>query len=267
MGNGKMYWTDVGTDKIQRANLDGSGVEDLVTGLDHPHRIALDMGNGKMYWTDGVTDKIQRANLDGSGVEDLVASGLNDPVGIALDLDNSKMYWTDLRAFKIQRANLDGSGVEDLVTGLGGYPDGIALDMGNGKMYWTNAVTGSIQRANLDGSGVEDLVTGLGNPHGIVLDTSGQSALPRDDYADPDFEFTVGEAIEPIVLGAVAGGSPPYTYSVSGLPAGLSFDPATRTIAGTPTEAGRYEVTYRVEDAGGQSAELPIIVIVEPSDG
>ena len=27
---GKMYWTDYGTDKIQRANLDGSNIEDLV---------------------------------------------------------------------------------------------------------------------------------------------------------------------------------------------------------------------------------------------
>ena len=26
-----MYWTDLGPDKIQRANLDGSGIEDLVT--------------------------------------------------------------------------------------------------------------------------------------------------------------------------------------------------------------------------------------------
>lgn len=29
-GGGKMYWTDAGTDKIQRANLDGSAVEDLI---------------------------------------------------------------------------------------------------------------------------------------------------------------------------------------------------------------------------------------------
>ena len=31
LGAGKMYWIDQGTDKIQRANLDGSDVEDLVT--------------------------------------------------------------------------------------------------------------------------------------------------------------------------------------------------------------------------------------------
>ena len=38
----KLYWTDRGTDKIQRSNLDGSGVEDLVTtGLEHPAGLAL----------------------------------------------------------------------------------------------------------------------------------------------------------------------------------------------------------------------------------
>ena len=37
-----MYWTDDETDKIQRANLDGSNIEDLVTqGLDGPFGIAL----------------------------------------------------------------------------------------------------------------------------------------------------------------------------------------------------------------------------------
>ena len=41
-GGGTMYWTDSDADRIQRANLNGSGVEDLVTsGLDGPHGIAL----------------------------------------------------------------------------------------------------------------------------------------------------------------------------------------------------------------------------------
>ena len=31
---GEMYWTERWFDKIQRANVDGTGVEDLVTGLD-----------------------------------------------------------------------------------------------------------------------------------------------------------------------------------------------------------------------------------------
>ena len=51
-GVNRMYWTDVSTSKIQRSNLDGSGVEDLVTtGLVGPGGIALDVSGGKMYWT------------------------------------------------------------------------------------------------------------------------------------------------------------------------------------------------------------------------
>ncbi|MDE2812499.1 MAG: hypothetical protein OXM01_05730, partial [Gemmatimonadota bacterium] len=112
----------------QRSNLDGSGVEDLVTtGLVGPYGLVLDVSGGKLYWTDFGTDKIQRSNLDGSGVEDLVTTGLDFPVRLALDVSGGKMYWTDGGTDKIQRSNLDGSGVEDLVTtGLEG-PDGIAL--------------------------------------------------------------------------------------------------------------------------------------------
>ena len=87
VAGGKMYWTDNGTDKIQRSNLNGSVVSDLVaTGLSNPRGIALDAAGGKLYWTDKGTDKIQRSNLDGSGVEDLVTTGLEEPFGIALGL-------------------------------------------------------------------------------------------------------------------------------------------------------------------------------------
>ena len=81
-----MYWADQNTGKIQRANLNGSQVEDLITttGSPDPTDIALDVASGKMYWTDQGTDKIQRANLDGSNVEDLITTGLDNPYGVAL---------------------------------------------------------------------------------------------------------------------------------------------------------------------------------------
>ena len=42
----KMYWTDFGTGKIQRADLDGSNIEDLITtGLSSPLGIALDVSD------------------------------------------------------------------------------------------------------------------------------------------------------------------------------------------------------------------------------
>ena len=118
-----------GTDKIQRANLDGSQIEDLIfTGLNIPQALALDLDGAKMYWMDPGTIRIQRANLDGSQVEDLVVTGLDYPDGLALDLDGGKMYWTDWGTNKIQRANLDGTRIEDLITGLSD-PVGLALDI------------------------------------------------------------------------------------------------------------------------------------------
>ena len=124
----KLYWADSGTSKIQRSNLDGSVVEDLVTtGLENPAGLALDVSGGKLYWTDWGTAKIQRSNLDGSVVEDLVTTGLENPGGIALDVSGGKLYWTDWGTDKIQRSNLDGSDVEDLVTSGLEAPTSIAL--------------------------------------------------------------------------------------------------------------------------------------------
>jgi hypothetical protein len=60
VASGKMYWTsnpgrgELGPSKIRRANLDGTGEEDLVI-LTLPlgiSDIALDLDAGKMYWTE-----------------------------------------------------------------------------------------------------------------------------------------------------------------------------------------------------------------------
>ncbi len=80
---GHVYWV-TRTRAIRRANLDGSGIEDLV-GIDgDPDStrfgdLALDVVNGKMYWSvtyGGVNTfpvgVIHRANLDGSEIEELV---------------------------------------------------------------------------------------------------------------------------------------------------------------------------------------------------
>ena len=187
-----MYWVDIGVYKIQRATLDGSNVQDLVTGLSRPVSIAVDIAGGKMYWTDRDSrntsdpagkNSIQRANLDGTDVETLILGGNSIKEYIVLDIFGGKMYWTDWSQFdvgKIQRANLDGSNVEDLVTGLGTGLRGIALDISGGKIYWADSARevlggttiGQISRANLDGSNIEDLLS-IESVHGIALDIAG----------------------------------------------------------------------------------------------
>ena len=205
-GASKLYWTDWGTDKIQRANLDGSGVEDLVSGggLDGPDGLALDMAGGKMYWTDAGANKIQRADLNGSNVEDLV-TGLEIPYGLDLDVSGGKMYWTNRQNGKIQRADLNGSNVEDIITSGLTFPGGLALDVSGGKMYWTNPGNSKIQRANLDGSGVEDLVTsGVSSPTGIALDVSGGKMYWTDRRTDKIQRANLnGSGVEDLVTGGL----------------------------------------------------------------
>ena len=68
-------------------------------------------------------------------------------------------------------------------------------------------------------------------------------------------------------LQALGGGTPPYTLSISGLPAGVSYDEATRVISGTPSEVGDTIVLILVTDSNGASAPLPpfsISVILPP---
>ena len=178
-----ILWTDRGADKIQRVNLDGTSVEDLITiDIGILGGIALDVAGGKMYWANwGFPSGIQCANLDGSDIQTLVNTD-DDPSDIALDVAGGKVYWTvgtiaEDGQGKIQRANLDGTNVETLVSGLIKNPDYITLDVTERKMYWSMAGytddtnESKIQRANLDGTNVEDVIPSLqfGLPGGVAL--------------------------------------------------------------------------------------------------
>ncbi|MFE1384351.1 putative Ig domain-containing protein [Streptomyces sp. NPDC058740] len=48
------------------------------------------------------------------------------------------------------------------------------------------------------------------------------------------------------------GGTAPYTWSATGLPAGLTIAPTTGTVSGTPTTAGTYSVTVTATDTAGR---------------
>ncbi len=77
--------------------------------------------------------------------------------------------------------------------------------------------------------------------------------------------YTAGTAIQGLELPAAVGGEGAITYSVSDLPAGLSFDAATRMISGTPDAAtdDAVAVTYTAM-AGDESASLMFTITVNP---
>jgi low density lipoprotein receptor-related protein 5/6 len=80
---GKMYWAAYSFGRIERADLDGSNQEVLLSGLGGVGDLAIDEAAGKIYWVDDIYDKVRRANLDGSSIEDLV-TGVSTPVALAL---------------------------------------------------------------------------------------------------------------------------------------------------------------------------------------
>ncbi len=64
-----------------------------------------------------------------------------------------------------------------------------------------------------------------------------------------------------------SGGTAPYTWSATGLPAGLVLDPASALVSGTPTAAGTADVAVTVVDATGatSSAKYSLVVTAAPT--
>ena len=165
-----LYWVNAGANKIQRANLDGTDVTDILN-VGGVQDVAVDATNEKIYWTVR-NDKIQRANLDGSSIEDVV-TGLGAQIFVALDVDDNRIYWSESNPWKLSRAHLDGTNTTTLITATPDikYPKFIALDLTNNKIFY-RSLGGDykIRRANLDGTGQTDLATGITDPMGIAFD-------------------------------------------------------------------------------------------------
>ncbi len=77
-------------------------------------------------------------------------------------------------------------------------------------------------------------------------------------------DLVQGQAIEPLTLPEAHGGNGDLTYSLTSSPAGLAgltFDPATRTLSGVPETTGSYTFTYRVEDSDNHRGDSDAALI------
>lgn len=58
-----------------------------------------------------------------------------------------------------------------------------------------------------------------------------------------------------------SGGIPPYTWSISGLPIGIEYDPSTGVISGTPSNSGAYIVSATITGGGATTMKTFSLVV------
>jgi len=77
---------------------------------------------------------------------------------------------------------------------------------------------------------------------------------------------TVGTAISSFTVTA-SGGTTPYTWSATGLPAGITIGSSSGTVSGTPTTAGTYNVTVTAKDAANVTGSTSFTFTINGSGG
>jgi len=204
-----IYWPNSSATTIVRANLDGTGVQPLVSTPGGACGVAVDSAH--IYWSSLNGNlvgggSIGRANLDGSAPDQNFITGASNPCGVAVD--GAHVYWANnVSGGSIGRANLDGSAPNQSIVSPMDHPCGVAVD--GSHLYWgnrgsgTTAGDGAIGRASLDGSAPEQgFIMGATHPCGVAVDgahvywsnLSGGTTIGRAnlDGGIPDENFITG---------------------------------------------------------------------------
>ena len=164
----RIYWTNVGTDTIGRANPDTQNLsQEFISTGSSPFGVAVDSSH--IYWVNAAGNTIGRADLNGQNVNQSFIVTANGPFGLAVD--SNHIYWTNVNYETIGRADLDGQNVDQnfiVLTGQAGLYD-VAVD--SNYIYWADIMHNSIGRAELDGQNVNlTFITGCELPRGVAVD-------------------------------------------------------------------------------------------------
>jgi gliding motility-associated-like protein len=248
----------------QSGTADGPG---NVANIINPSGIAIDK-NDYLYVTDGnnairqispvgyvytIAGQPTAGTADGQGR----LAKFNKPAGITVDNDGN-IYVADQAGFVIRKitpggfvSTIAGKGTYSSNDGMGasaGFqsPKGITVDA-SGNLYVTESGLGTIRRISPDG---EVKTIAGGGPNGVNsgVGTDVHFSSPEGITIGSDGNLYVAEYGRNSIKQVIATG---YTIDKA-LPAGLTFDPRTGIVSGTPAVLWpRTDYTITAYNAGG----------------
>ena len=246
-----------------QGSADGKGV---LAQFNHPGGVLVD-NTGNIYVAD--TDNHSIRKIDQNGVVSTFVTSLDYPMGMAIDAQGV-LYVVDAGEGKIKKITPDGS-VSLLAGGAtDGSHDGIGITAGFvnpqfivldklGNVYVTDSPGNLIKKitpagvvTTLAGTASPGFNNGAGNlasfnnPIGITIDNAGNLfVVDNENY---------------VIREIIASG---YTIDKP-LPAGLTFDPTTGAISGTPTVTSpATDYTVTAYNTGGSSSTVVNITVID----
>ncbi|MCC3726632.1 putative Ig domain-containing protein, partial [Staphylococcus epidermidis] len=167
--------------------------------------------------------------------------------------DQTQEVNTEIEPIKIEARDNSGQAVTNKVDGL---PDGVTFDKATNTISGTPSEVGSydITVTTTDESGNSETTT-------FTIDVEDTTKPTVESVADQTQE--INTEMTPIKIEATDNSGQAVTNKVDGLPDGVTFDEATNTISGTPSEVGSYDITVTTTDESGNATETTFTIDVE----
>ncbi|WP_185843396.1 putative Ig domain-containing protein, partial [Staphylococcus epidermidis] len=248
--------TEITPITIESEDNSGRAVTNKVEGL--PDGVTFDETTNTISGTPSevgsYTVTVTTTDESGNATETMFTINVEDTTKPTVEsvADQKQEVNTEIEPIKIEARDNSGQAVTNKVEGL---PDGVTFDETTNTISGTPSEVGSytVTVTTTDESGNATETTFTIN----VEDTTKPTV---EDIADQTQE--VNTEITPITIESEDNSGQAVTNKVDGLPDGVTFDEATNTISGTPTEVGKYLITITTIDKDGNTATTTLTINV-----